>query len=155
MLTHVQPIEMTLHLSLGPSKTPPISMLSPLPPTDTRGMATKTTTITIYMMASTSHPSISSSVEDPLDIPWHHLRNDGEICKTTSDFTPFPLNHTVESVLPLKDYIFSPFLANDLCLDKGASLFTDSDCRILKKPRNGLHLKTFYAWYNNYEPLIS
>ena len=97
------------------------------------------------MISSTSHPSVSSLVEDPPDLSWHHLCNDGEIYKTTSSFTPFPLNHILESVIPIKDHILSPCLANDLRLDKGAYLFVDSDGQLLKKSRNGLHLKRVYA----------
>ena len=37
VLTRVQPIEMMLHLPLGPSKTPSVSRPSPLPLTETRG----------------------------------------------------------------------------------------------------------------------
>ena len=97
------------------------------------------------MIARTSHPSISSAVEDPPDLSPHHLRDDGEIRKTTSDFTPFPLNHSVESILPIKDQILSPRLANDLHLGKGAYLFVDSDGKLLENPLNGLYLKKFYA----------
>ena len=79
------------------------------------------------MIASTSRPSISSLVEDPPNLSWHHVRNDGEICKTTSSFTPFPFNHSVESVLPMKDQISSSYLSNDLSLGNGAYLFADSD----------------------------
>ena len=145
MLTHVQPIEMILHLPLGPSKNPPISMPTPLPPTETGGKATKTTTSTIYMISSTSCPSISLSVEVPPDLYRHHLHDDGDICKTAFSFTPFPLNHSVESVLPIKDQIPSPCLTNDLHLGKGAYLFADLDDRLLMKPRNGLHLKRVYT----------
>ena len=145
VLTHVHTIEMMLHLPLGPSKTPPISRAAPLPPIETRGKATKTTINTIYMIASTSLPSISSTVEDPPNLSRHHLSDDGEICKTTSDFTSFPLSHSVESFLPIKYQILSPHLANDLHLGKGAYLFPDSDGRLLTKPRNGLHLKRVYA----------
>ena len=56
VLTHVHPIERMLHLPPGPSRTPPISSLAPLPPIETGGKATKATTNTIYMIASTSHP---------------------------------------------------------------------------------------------------
>ena len=111
VLTHVHPIEMMLHLPLGPSKTPPISSIAPLPPTETGGKATKTTTNTIYMISSTSSPSILSAVEDPPNLSRHHLRDDIDICKTTFCFTPFHLNHSVESFLPIKDQILSPFLA--------------------------------------------
>ena len=145
VLTHVHPIEMMLHLPLVPSKTPPISRPAPLPPTETRGKATKTTNNTIYMISSTSHPFISSAVEDPPDLPQHHFRDEGDICNTTSSFTPFPLNHSVESVLPIKEQIFSSLLSIDLHLGKGAYLFADSDDRLLKKPHNGLHLKRVYA----------
>ena len=145
MLTHVHPIEIMLHLPPGPSKNPPISRPAPLPPTDTRGNATKITTNTIYMITSTSFPSISSAVEDPPDLSRHHLRDDRDICKTTFGFTPSPLNHSVESVLPIKYQISSPHLANDLLLGKGAYLFTDLDNRLLNKPCNGLHLKRVYA----------
>ena len=119
VLTHVQPIDIMLHLPPGPSKTPLVSRPSPLPPTETGGKATKTTTNTIYMISSTSFPSISSAVEDPPDLSRHHLCDDGEICKTTFGFTTFPLNHIMESVLPIKDQILSPYLANDLRLSKG------------------------------------
>ena len=145
VLTHVQLIEMMLHLPLGPSKNPPISKPAPLPPTETGGMATKTTTNTIYMTSSTSCPSVLSAVEDPPDLSQHHLRDDGEICKTTYSFTPFPLNHGVESIVPIKDQISSSHLANDLHLGKGAYLFTGSDGRLLKNLHNGLYLKIFYA----------
>ena len=107
------------------------------------------------MISSTSFPFVSSLVEDTPDLSWHHLHNDGEICKTASGFTPFPLNHSVESFLPIKFQISSPLLANELRLDKGAYLFTDSDGQLLKKPRNGLHLKRVYARYNHYESLIA
>ena len=90
-----------------------------------------------------------------MSLSWHHLRDDGEIYKTTSGFTPFPLNHSVESVLPIKDQILSSHLANDLHLGKGAYLFIESDGRLLKKPHNGLHLKRVHAWYNHYESLIA
>ena len=76
VLTHIHPIAMMLHLPSGPSKTPPISRPTPLPPTETGGKATKATTNTIYMIASMSHPSISLLVEYPLDLSWHHLCND-------------------------------------------------------------------------------
>ena len=145
VLTHVRPIETMWHLPLGPSNTPPISRPAPLPPTETGGKATKTTTNTIYMISSTSFPSISSAVEDPPDLPQHHLCDDEDICKTTSGFTPFPLNLSVESVLSIKDQILSPFLANDLFLGKGAYLFVDSDGKLLEDLRNGLYLKRFYA----------
>ena len=97
------------------------------------------------MISNTSHPSISSVVEDPPDLPQHHLNDDGEIYKTASVFTPFPLNHSVESVLPIKDQISSSRLANDLRLSKGAYLFTESDGQLLKKLCNGLHLKRVYS----------
>ena len=141
MLTHVQPIEMMLHLPLGPSKTPPVSRPAPLPPTETKGKATRTTTNTIYMITSTSLPFVSSAGEDPPDLSWHHLRDDKEICKTTFGFTPFPLNHSMESVLPIKDQIPSPRLANDLRLGKGAHLFIDFDGKLLENRCNGLYLK--------------
>ena len=127
VLTPVQPFEMMLHLPPGPSKTLPVSNPAPLPPTETGGKATKTTTNTIYMISSTSCPSVSLAMEDPLGIPQHHLCDDREICKTTFGFTPFPLNHSMESVLPIKDQISSSHLANDLRLGKGAYLFVDSD----------------------------
>ena len=127
VLTHVQPIEMMLHLPLGPSKTPPISRPTPLPPTKTRGKATKATTNTTFMISSTSFHFTSLVVEDPPDLSHHHLCDDGDICKTTLGFTPFPLNHSVDSVLPIKGYISSSRLANDLCLGKGAYLFAESD----------------------------
>ena len=145
VLTLVRPIEMVSHLPPGPSKTYPVSRPAPLPPTETGGKATKTTTNTIYMISSTSCPSVSSVVEDPLDLSQHHLRDDGEICKTASNFTPFPLNHSVESVLPTKDQISSSRLANDLHLGKGAYLFANLDGQLLKKPHNGLHLKRVYS----------
>ena len=97
------------------------------------------------MISSTSFPFFSSPVEYPPDLSRHHLRDDGEICKTTSGFTPFPLNHSVESILFIKDQIPSPRLANDLHLGKGAYLFIDSDGQLLENPRNGLYLKKFYA----------
>ena len=145
VLTHVYPIEMMLHLPPGPSKTPPLSRPAPLPPTKTGGNATKTTTNTIYMISSTSFPSISSTMEDPPDLSQHHLCNDIDICKTAFGFTPFRLNHSVELVLPIKDQIPSPPLANDLHLGKGAYLFIDSDGQLLENPHNGLYLKRFYA----------
>ena len=89
VLTHVHPIEMMLHLPPSPSKTPPVSKPTPLPPTETGGKATKTTTNTIYMISSTSFPFILVAMEDPPDISQHHLRNDGEICNTASGFTLF------------------------------------------------------------------
>ena len=110
VLTHVHPIEMMLHLPPVPSKNPPISRHAPVPPTETGGKATKTTTNTIYIISSTSFPSISSAMEDPPDLSRHHLRDDGEICKTTSGFTPFPLNHSVELVLPIKTRFRHPTL---------------------------------------------
>ena len=103
VLTHVQPIEMMLHLPLGPSNTPPISRHAPLYPIETGGKDTKTTTNSIYMIASTSHPSVSSNMEDPPDLPQHHLRDDRDICKATFNFTPLPLNHSVELFLSIKD----------------------------------------------------
>ena len=106
------------------------------------------------MISSTIFPPISSPVEDPPDLSQYHLRNDGEICKTTSSFTPFPFNHSVEFVLHIKYQILSSRLANDLFLDKGEYLFANSDGQLLKNPRNGLHLKRVYAWYNHYESLI-
>ena len=66
-------------------------------------------------------------MEDPPDLSWHHLHDDGDICKTTFGFTPFPLNHSVELVLHIKDQILSSRLANDLHLSKGEYLFVDSD----------------------------
>ena len=84
-------------------------------------------------------------MEDPPNLSWHHLHDDGEICKTTSGFTPFPLNHSVESVLPIKDQIPSSCLANDLLLGKGAYTLIDSDGQLLENPCNGLYLKKFYA----------
>ena len=111
VLTHVWLIEMMLHLPPGPSNTPPVSRLAPLPPTETGGKATKTTNNAIYMISSTSCPSVSSTVEDPPNLSRHHLRDDGEICKTAFGFTPFHLNHSVELVLPIKDQILSPCLA--------------------------------------------
>ena len=143
--TYEAPIEMMLHLPPGPSKTPLVSGPAPLPPIETGGKATKTTTNTVYMISSTSCPSISSLVENPPDLSRHHLRDDGEIYKTAFGFTPFPLNHSVESVLSIKDQIPSSRLANDLPLSKGAYLFTGLDGRLLKKPRNGIHLKRAYA----------
>ena len=134
-----------LRLPLAPSKTLLISRTVPLPPIETRGKATKATTNTIYIISSTSFPSISSVVEDPPNLSWHHFCNDREIWKTASGFTTFPLNHSMELVLPIKDQIQSPCLANDLCLGKGAYLFADSDGRLLKIPHNGLHLKRVYA----------
>ena len=145
VLTHVQQIEMMLHPPLGPLKTPSISRDSTLPPIETMGKATNTTTNTIYMISSTSFPFVSLAVEDTIDLWRHHLCDDGEICKTASGFTPFPLNHSVESILPIKYHILSSLLANDLRLGKGAYLFTDSNGRLLKKLCNGLHLKRFYA----------
>ena len=145
VLTHVHPIEMMLYIPPGPSKTHLVSRPAPLPPIETGGKATKTITNTIYMISSTIFPSVSSAVEDPPDLSRHHLCDDGEICKTTSGFTPFPLNHSVESVLPIKDQILSSHLANDLRLGKGAYLFIDSDGKILENPRNGLYFKKFYA----------
>ena len=94
-------------------------------------------------------------MEDPPDVSRHHLHDDGEIYKTTSSFTPLPLNHSVESVLPIKNQILLPRLTNDLHLDKGAYLFTDSDGRLLRNPRNRLYLKRVYAWYHHYESLIA
>ena len=127
-------------------QTPPISRPSPLPPTETGGKATKTTTNTIYMIYSTSFPFVSLAVEDPPDLSWHHLHDDREICKTTSYFiTPFPLNQSVESTLPIKYHIPSPCLSNDLHLGKGAYLFVDSDGQLLENLCNGLYLKKFYA----------
>ena len=115
------------------------------PPTKIGGKDTKATTNSIYMITSTSFPSISSVVEDPPDLSWHHLHDDGEICKTTSGFTLFPLNHSVELVLPIKDKIPSPHLANDLRLRKGAYTLIDSDGQLLENPHNGLYLNKFYA----------
>ena len=103
VLTHVQLIEMMLHLPLGPPKTPPISRLAPFPPTETGRKANKATNNTIYMISSTSFPSVSSAMEDPPDLSWHHLCDDREIYKNSFGFTPFPLNHSMESVLPIKD----------------------------------------------------
>ena len=97
------------------------------------------------MITKTSHPFVSLDMEDPPNLSRHHLSDDGEIYKTTSSFTPFPLNHSVESVLPIKDQILSSCLANDLHLGKGAHLFIDSDGQLLENPRNGLYLKRFYA----------
>ena len=112
VLTHVQPIEMMSHLPLGPSKAPLISRPAPLPRTETGGKATKTTTNTIYLISSTSFPSILLAVEDPPDLSQHHLRDGGDICKTSFGFIPFHLNHSVESGLPIKDRIPSPCLTN-------------------------------------------
>ena len=145
MLNPVHPIEMMLYLPRGPSKTPPVCRPAPLPPTETGGKATKTTTNTIYMISSTSRPSISSLVEDPPDLSRHHLHDDWEIYKTTFGFTPFPLNHSMESVLPIKDWILSPRLANDLRLGKGAYTLIDFDGQLLENTRNGLYLKRFYT----------
>ena len=132
------PSGVKISITPGPSKYPPVSRPAPLPPTETGDKATKTTINTIYMISSTNRPFVSSLVEDPPDLPWHHLRDppdlpwhhlrdDREIYKTNFDFTPFPLNHSVESVLPIKDQILSSRLANDLHLDKGAYLFTDAN----------------------------
>ena len=145
MLTHVQSIEMMLHLPPGPSKTRLVSRPTPFPPTETRGKETKATTNTIFMISSTSFPFASSIVEDPPNLSWNHLHDDEEICKTASGFTPFHLNHSVESVLPIKDQIPSPRLSNDLCLGKGAYLLIDSDGQLLENPHNGLYLKKIYA----------
>ena len=145
VLTHVQPIDIMLHLPPGPSKIPLISRPAPLPPTKTGGKATKTITNTIYMISSTSFHFVSSVVEDQPNISQHHLRDDGEICKTAFGFTPFPLNHGVESVLPIEGQISSPHLTNDLFLRKGAHFFVDSDGQLLENPRNGLYLKIFYS----------
>ena len=93
------------------------------------------------MISIISFLFISLAVEDPLDLSQHHLHDDGDICKTAFSFTPFPLNHSVESVLPIEYQISSSRLANDLHLGKGAYLFTDSDGRLMKKLHNGLHLK--------------
>ena len=41
VLAHVQPIDMMLHLPPGPSKTPLISRLAPVPPIEIGGKATK------------------------------------------------------------------------------------------------------------------
>ena len=144
VLTHVHPIEMMLHLPPSPSKNPPISRPSPLPPTETGGKATKATTNIIFMISSTCFPFTSSVVEDPPDLSRHHLRDDGDICKTSFGFTPFPLNHSMESVLPIKDQILSSCLANDLRLDKGAYTLIDSDGQLLENPHNGFYLKRFY-----------
>ena len=84
-------------------------------------------------------------MEDPLDLSRHHLRDDGEICKTALGFTPFPLNHSVESVLPIKDQIPSSCLANDLHLGKGAYTLIDFDGQLLENPHNGLYFKKFYS----------
>ena len=97
------------------------------------------------MVSSTNFPSISSVMEDPPDLSRHHLRDDEDICKTSLGFTPFPLNHSMELVLPIKDQIPSPHLSNDLPLGKGAYLFIDYDGQILENPRNRLYLKKFYA----------
>ena len=140
VLNHVQPIDMMLHLPLGQSKTLPISRPAPLPPTETGGKATKATTNTIHMISSTSFPYVSSDVEDPPDLSRHHLHDDGDICKIVFGFTPFHLNHNVESVLPIKDHISSPCLSNDRRLDKGAYTLIDSDGQLLENPRNGLYL---------------
>ena len=103
VLTHVQPIEMMLHLPPGPSKTPLVSRPASLPPTETGDKATKTTTNIIYLISSTIFPSVLLSVEYPPNLSRHHLRNDEDICNTAFGFTPFPLNHSVELVLPIKD----------------------------------------------------
>ena len=71
--------------------------------------------------------------------------DDGDIGKTTSGFTPLPLNHSMESFIPIKDQIPSPRLANDLRLGKGAYLFVESDGQLLENPHNGLYFKKFYA----------
>ena len=89
VLTHVHLIDVRLHLPPGPSKTSPVSRPTPLPPTETRGKATKATTNTIFMISSTTFPSISSALEDPPDLSRHHLRDDGAICKTAFCFTHF------------------------------------------------------------------
>ena len=145
VLTPIHPIEMMSHLPPSPLKTPPISRPAPLPPTETQGKATQTITNTIYMISSTIFPFVSSAVEDPLDLSWHHLCDDGEISRTTFDFTPFHLNHSVESILPIKDHISSSCLANDLHLGKGAYLFAESDGCLLNKLHNGLYLKRVYS----------
>ena len=145
MLTHVHPIEMMLHLPPGPSKTPLVSRPAPLPLIETRGKATKTTTNTIYMTSSTSFPSVSSAVEYPPDLSWHHLHDDGDICKNAFSFNLFPLNHSVESIIPIKEHISSSLLDNDLHLNKGAYLFADSDGLLLKKSCNRIYLKRVYA----------
>ena len=144
-----------LHLPSGPSKTHLVSKPTPLPPTEIGGKATKTITNTIYMISSTIFPFISSAMEDPHDLSQHHLCDEGDICKTAFNFTPFPLNHSVELVLPIKDQISSARLANDLHLDKGAYLFADSDGWISKNACNGLHLKRVYAWWVPYSVVFS
>ena len=127
VLTHVHPIEMMLHLPPGPSKTPLVSRLAPLPPTESGGKETKATTNTIFMISRTNFPFASSAVEDRSDLSWYHLHDDGDICNTAFGFTPFLLNHSVELVLHIKYYILSSHLANDLRLSKGAYLFADSE----------------------------
>ena len=65
-------------------------------------LVSSSTTTTIYMISSSSIPSISLPMEDPPDLSQRHYQDDGEICKTTTSFTPFPFNHGVESVLPIE-----------------------------------------------------
>ena len=76
VLTHVRPIEMMWHLPLGPSETPPVSRPGPLPPTETGGKGTKSTTNTTFMISSTSFHFASSAVEYPPDLSRHHLHDD-------------------------------------------------------------------------------
>ena len=61
-------------------------------------------------------------MEDPPDLSQHHLSDNKEIYKTTSGFTPFSLNHSVELVLPIKYQILTPHLANGIRLGKGVYL---------------------------------
>ena len=56
-------------------------------------------------------------MEDLPDLSQHHFRNDGEIPKTTTGFTPFHLVHGVESVLPIEFHIPSLRLAIEILLE--------------------------------------
>ena len=65
-------------------------------------LTSSSNTKTIYMISTSSITFHSSTMEDPRDLSRHHFRDDGEIVKTTTGFTPFHLSHGVESIFPIE-----------------------------------------------------
>ena len=72
------------------------------------------TTTTIYTISNSSSLSVSSPVEEPPDLSWHHFRDDGEISKITTSFTPFLLSHGMESGLPTEFQNLPPHTLHQL-----------------------------------------
>ena len=56
-------------------------------------------------------------MEDPPALSRHHFRDDGEIVKTTTYFTPFLLAHGLDSALPIEGQIPSPCLVKEILPD--------------------------------------